>query len=143
MQKTGRTAVIIPSGLGWERLAVEYRCECGYEWLEYSESSDYPNYCPHCGRPRNKDEESDAPEMREMLVPFGKRKLRIVTPVDPNHPSEVNIDIVDEHGVLIQDVVWVQPELYQPNSITVKLYGRPNDEDWSSEFTIPIKRNQE
>lgn len=28
----------------------EYRCaECGHEWMEDCDATDYPNYCPGCG----------------------------------------------------------------------------------------------
>lgn len=27
-----------------------YQCpHCKYEWLEFVDASDYPEYCPHCG----------------------------------------------------------------------------------------------
>lgn len=181
--KTGN-ATHLPNG----RIAVEHRCpHCGYEWLEYSDSDNYPEHCPLCGaslpeeppheKPRattskaaigyychncwhewtepvdadarsiscpacGKHLTNEVPDttVRTMLVPFGKYKLRILTPVDPNHPGEVNVDIVDENGVLVQDICWIQPGLYDTDAVTVKLYGRPNDEDWTSEFTIPIRR---
>ena len=48
----------------FEQAEVQYRrhhCpECGWAWLEDCDASDYPDYCPHCGKELHTD--AQAPE---------------------------------------------------------------------------------
>ena len=47
-----------------EALALEYReyrcAECGHEWMEDCDATDYPNYCPGCGNELRRPPEEEA-----------------------------------------------------------------------------------
>ena len=134
------TLSILPSDEE-ERDTALYQCkDCGYEWLEYRDSSDYPNYCPHCGFELRAEPGS---ELENSVKVNNKLSLDIgpaflVAEIYDAGFDEITICLETKDGGIVQDIALVRKEKDEigRDAIECLVWADSEDDDWTDRFVI-------